>query len=148
MGRHRSDPRGLARIVIATVAVALALGLLVGGAIALVNAVTGGSDQSGPPGAQSRAATPSSPSRSESAPSSSTPLVIRAVRGSTLVTITDPGSNDVVFRGTLMSGEGRRYDQAPLSVVAGDGGVVEVTIYGKVENRPAGQRATWYVARR
>ncbi|POM25906.1 hypothetical protein BTM25_02900 [Actinomadura rubteroloni] len=147
MGRHRSDPRGLARIVIATVAVALALGLLVVGAIALVNALTGGSEQGGPPGAQPRTSAPP-PSRSASAPSSATPLVIRAVRGSTLVTITDPGSNDVVFRGTLMSGEGRRYDQAPLSVVAGDGGAVEVTIYGKVENRPAGQRATWYVSRR
>ncbi|WP_019631872.1 hypothetical protein [Actinomadura atramentaria] len=148
MGRHRSDPRGLARILIAAVAVALGLGLLAVGAIALVNALTSSSDQQSPPGAGS-----ASPSAARSSPpaqaAGDTPLVIRAVGGSTLVTITDPGNNnDVVFRGTLAAGEGRKYDQAPLSVVAADGGAVQVTIYGKVEERPAGQRATWYVARK
>ncbi|WP_018654475.1 hypothetical protein [Actinomadura flavalba] len=123
---------------------ALALALLVVGGLALVNALTS-SDTQGPPGAQSP--TPTSTGGSSERPTSTaaTPLVIQAVGGSTLVTITVPGSNDVVFRGTLYAGEGRQYDQAPLNVVANDAGAVRVTIYGKVEERAGGQRGTWFV---
>ncbi|TYK50401.1 hypothetical protein FXF68_07650 [Actinomadura decatromicini] len=152
MGRHRSDPRGLARILIAAVAVIAALALLVVGAVALVNAVTGEPDPKGP----SAAVSPSDAgagSRSSDATASPTvvlPLVIRVIGPATavVVRIADT-SGRVLTNGTLKTGETLQYREAPLQVVATNGGSLQVVIYGKLQPRePAGERAVWFVKSR
>ena len=128
---------------------AAALALLVVGGIALVNALTSSSDKAAPT-ASSGSPAPKSPSPQGSASSSAAtgplPLVIKGQGGkATFVTITVAGSNEVLYHGLLNPGEGRQYAQAPLNVVANDGGLVQVTIYGKTQARPAGQRGEWFV---
>jgi hypothetical protein len=158
VGRHRSDPRGLARILIAAIAVVLALALLVVGGMALVNALTSSSNDPGPagtaastdPGATqpkaSASATPRSTRSAQTTSSSGLPLVIRVTGAATQVHVQDTGTGDVLQQGVLRTGEARQYEQAPLAVVASNGGSLEVTIYGKVQARkPVGARGEWFV---
>ncbi|MFB4316621.1 hypothetical protein [Actinomadura sp. 21ATH] len=140
----------------------LALALLVVGGMALVNALTGSSskdpgaaappaatepEDSGPQTGTSAAPETSRPAQSPAA--AQTPLVIRVTGAPTQVYVRGTTSGDVLHSGVLNTGEARRYDQAPLSVVAVNGGSVEVTIYGEVQARkPAGTRGEWFVPER
>jgi hypothetical protein len=130
-------------------AVVAALALLVVGGMALVNAITGEPDQTGP----STAASPSgggktTPSANEKeTPPSDVPLVI-SVTGqptSVVVRVADTGGK-VLTNTTLNTGDTLKYEQAPLQVVAGNGGSLKVVIYGEVQPRKtAGQRGQWFV---
>ncbi|MFI0354531.1 hypothetical protein [Actinomadura sp. 9N407] len=161
MGRHRSDPRGLARILIAVVAVVLALALLVVGGMALVNALTSSSNDPGPAGTAastdpggaepkaSASATPSATRSAQTTGTSGVPLVIRVTGAPTQVYVRVTGTGDVLQQGVLRTGEGRQYDQAPLAVVANNGGSLDVVIYGKTQERkPDGVRGEWFVPKR
>lgn len=135
-------------------AVVAALALLVVGGMALVNAVTGEPEKKGP----STAVSPSgggedggadSPSAAASH-SSALPLVIRVTGPATsvVVRVADTGGK-VLTNSTLKTGDTLQYEEAPLQVVAVNGGSLEVVIYGKVQPRePAGQRAQWLVRAR
>jgi hypothetical protein len=162
VGRHRSDPRGLARILIAAIAVVLALALFVVGGLALVNALTSSSSDPGstsPAGTQeqqdgadaSESASPA-PQQTRSARTASVealPLLIRVVGTPTQVFVRVSGSGEVLQTGTLNTGEVRQYEQAPLDVVAINGAAVEVTIYGKKQPpKTAGARGEWFVPER
>ncbi|MEV5570668.1 hypothetical protein AB0L06_11495 [Spirillospora sp. NPDC052269] len=120
--------------------------LLVVGGIALFNAVNTGGDAKPRPSVRATAPDGAEQSGGEKA-SASTPLVIKVVGSSaTNVLVTVAGSNHVLAQGMLNPGEGRKIDEAPLNVVAADGGAVQVTICGKVQPRKAsGQRGTWFV---
>ena len=163
MGRHRSDPRGLARIFIAAVAVLLALGLLVAGGIALVNALTSSSGGPGPVGTagssdpgevEPTASETASPrttrsARTSSSTASATPLLIRVTGAPTQVYVRVSGSGEVLTQGVLNTGEARQYEQAPLDVVAANGASLEVYIYGRKQpQKPAGERGEWFVPKR
>jgi hypothetical protein len=159
VGRHRSDPRGLARILIAAIAVVLALALLVVGGMALVNALTSSSNDPGgagsaaptsdPGGGEPRASAPTTPRSTRSAKttgSSTVPLVIRVTGAPTQVYVRVTDTGDVLQQGVLTTGEARQYDQAPLAVVANNAGSLEVVIYGEAQARkPAGARGEWFV---
>ncbi|WP_051467568.1 hypothetical protein [Actinomadura oligospora] len=120
--------------------------LLVVGGIALFNAVNTGDDTKPQQSARASASGGRQHSGGQKA-SASTPLVIKVVGSSaTNVLVTVAGSNHVLAQGQLNPGEGRRIEDAPLNVVASDGGAVQVTICGKVQPRkPSGQRGTWFV---
>ncbi len=129
-----------------------ALALLVVGGMALVNAVSGEPDQKGP----STAASPSgeggggatSPSSSEkTTPASKVPLVISVTGQPTNVVVRVADTRgEVLTNGTLQTGVTLKYDQAPLQVVAVNGGSLKVVIYGEEQpQRPAGQRGQWFV---
>lgn len=132
-----------------------ALALLVVGGMALVNAVSGEPEQKGP----STAVSPSDPGESGSgepsasvatSPTSVVPLRIRVTGPSTtvVVRVADTGGK-VLTNGTLKTGDTLQYEEAPLQVVAGNGGSLEVVIYGEVQPpKPAGQRAQWFVQAR
>ncbi|MEW2357434.1 hypothetical protein [Spirillospora sp. NPDC029432] len=140
----------------------LALALLVVGGMALVNALTGSSSKdpgsAAPPAASesgdsgASAGTPAAPRTSRPAQSpaaAQTPLVIRVTGAPTQVYVRGTTSGDVFHSGVLGTGEARKYDQVPLSVVAVNGGSVEVTIYGEVQERkPSGTRGEWFVPER
>lgn len=119
--------------------------LLVVGGIALFNAVNSGDDAK--PHQSARTSSSAGTGHSSGAPSgASTPLVIKVVGPATNVLVTVAGSNTVLAQGVLNPGEGRKINQAPLNVVAGDGGAVQVTICGKTQPRkPSGERGTWFV---
>jgi hypothetical protein len=162
VGRHRSDPRGLARILIAAIAVVLALALLVVGGLALVNALTSSSSDPGQEGGTAGTVEPGASAASESASpapqqtrsartaaATPTPLVLRVVGAPTQVFVRVSGSGEVLQQGTLNTGEARQYEQAPLDVVAINGAAVEVTIYGeKQPAKAAGTRGEWFVPER
>jgi hypothetical protein len=149
VGRHRSDPRGLARILIAAIAVVLALALLVVGGMALVNALTSSSNDPGGAGSAAPTSDPGGGEPRASAPttgSSTVPLVIRVTGAPTQVYVRVTDTGDVLQQGVLTTGEARQYDQAPLAVVANNAGSLEVVIYGEAQARkPAGARGEWFV---
>ncbi|TDD71205.1 hypothetical protein E1298_35955 [Actinomadura rubrisoli] len=67
----------------------------------------------------------------------------------TTVTVRVSNTGDVLTKATLATGEWRKYDETPLSVVASDGGSLQVVIYGKQQPpKPAGQRGQWFVSAR
>jgi hypothetical protein len=141
--------------------VVLALALLVVGGIALVNALTssGASEpnavqtEEGPAGSAGESAAPSpqqsSPAQSASRSNTRLPLLVRVTGAPTQVIVRVAGGGEVLQQGVLNTGEFRQYQQAPLTVVATNGGAVEVTIYGdRQDPEPAGKRAEWFVPER
>ncbi|TDB94977.1 hypothetical protein [Actinomadura sp. 7K534] len=142
-------------------AVMAALALLVVGAMALVDAISGEPEQKGPV----TSGTPSgedggggggggdpSPSRNATAsvPQSAVPLVIRVTgQPTTVVVRVADAQGKVLTNGQLGTGDILQYDEAPLQVVAFNGGSLQVTIYGKEQPRkPNGQRGQWFVGER
>ncbi|MFA1548884.1 RodZ domain-containing protein [Actinomadura chokoriensis] len=127
-----------------------ALALLVVGGVALVNAVSGEPDQKGP-------STPASPSsdkakttptgKSKTTPAAEVPLVISVTgQPTTVIVRVADAQGEVLTNGTLQTGDTLKFDQAPLQVVAANGGSLKVVIYGKVQpQKPAGQRGQWFV---
>ncbi|MDL4773699.1 MULTISPECIES: hypothetical protein [Thermomonosporaceae] len=135
----------------------LALALLVVGGMALVNALTSEPDQPpGPAGAApsdsadtaNRSSSPSA-RRSAAPAASATPLLIKVIGPATSVFVRSSDTNEVVLPQTVLAvGETRRFDHAPLDMVAGNGSSLQVTIYGKLQTpKPAG-RSTWTVRER
>lgn len=127
-----------------------ALALLVVGGIALVNAISGETEQKGPVTSASASATAdASPNQSQApqSPADAVPLVIRVTGQPTNVVVrVADAQGKVLTNGTLGTGDTLQYDEAPLQVVAGNGGALQVTIYGEVQPRkPNGQRAQWFV---
>ncbi|MFF5263573.1 hypothetical protein ACFY4C_31995 [Actinomadura viridis] len=132
--------------------------------MALVNALTSssGSKDPGPAGGAAGTgdlggveSTPSAPSAPRSsqpprtAAASATPLRIRVTGAPTTVYVRVSNGGEVLQQGVLSTGEERMYEQAPLSVVAANGGSLEVVIYGRTQQRkPAGTRAEWFVPER
>jgi hypothetical protein len=135
-------------------AVVAALALLIGGGVALVNAVTGEPENTGPSSAGAPPVDDSgggdpSPNVTTSDTAVS-PLVIRVTGPATsvVVRVAETGGK-VLTQGTLDTGETRQYDETPLQVVATNGGALQVVIYGKVQPRkPDGRRGDWFVKTR
>jgi hypothetical protein len=142
VGRHRSDPLGLARIAIAVLAVVLALGLLIVGGIALWGALT--SDTAKPSSSPSAnannnppASKPQTTSQAQPNPlASTTALIIKCLAAQCKVYVGGPGPTDVQFNGELSQGTTRFFDEPHLSLVVDDASTVQITINGKVQ--PAG----------
>ncbi|MFB4304649.1 RodZ domain-containing protein [Actinomadura sp. GTD37] len=62
-----------------------------------------------------------------------------------VVRVADSGGK-VLTNGQLNTGDSLKYDQAPLSVVAANGGSLKVVIYGELQpQKPAGRRGEWLV---
>jgi hypothetical protein len=149
VGRHRPDPRGHARIIVAIAAVALALALLVIGGFALLGALTSGpadtvSSSSTPTAVASRRTT--EPTSGANTGTGAPTLQIRVVGAPTKVYVAVPGSAPSIIRqnGVLNTGEVRRYDDAALDVVVSNGAAVQVTINGVPQTQGAsGQTQRW-----
>jgi hypothetical protein len=143
--------------------VLLALGLLVAGGIALVNALTSSSSDPGPAGtagssdpgqvepteSETASSQATRSARTSSSTASVTPLLIRVTGAPTQVFVRVSGSGEVLWQGVLNTGEARQYEQAPLDVVANNGASVEVVIYGRKQpQKAAGERGEWFVPER
>ncbi|MFS2292216.1 MAG: hypothetical protein FWJ90_05875 [Actinomadura sp.] len=139
-------------------AVVAALALLVVGVMALVDAISGEPDQRGPvtsgtpsgdggDGGDGGEATRTSGAAS---PTSTVPLVIRVTGQPTMVVVrVADARGKVLTNGQLDTGDILQYDEAPLQVVAANGGSLQVTIYGEEQPRkPNGQRGQWFVRER
>ena len=132
-----------------------ALALLVVGAMALVNAISGESDQKGPvtsaspsgDGGPGDGGESASPTAEPASPADSVPLVIRVTgQPTTVVVRVADAQGKVLTNGQLNTGDTLQYDEAPLQVVASNGGSLQVTIYGELQARkPNGQRGQWFV---
>jgi hypothetical protein len=125
VGRHRSDPIGLARLALAVLAVAaLALLLFIGGRALIDSLDTGDAAAQSP-----------SPSTSSSAPVPT--LRIECLADTCpLVTVRVPGG-DVLQHRDMAKGEEVNYFEEELDVVISDAGTVRVTENG--EPRPQGE---------
>lgn len=125
---------------------ALALALLVVGGAALFNALTSKSSGPGPSPATTGATSGSRKTRPQADPTAP-PLQITVTGPPTGVFVKVPGTTGaVLYKGTLSTGETRRYDQAPLDVVVDDSTAVQVRIYGELQKDPDGQgRGEWFV---
>ncbi|MGP4026216.1 RodZ domain-containing protein [Actinomadura sp. 3N407] len=129
-------------------AVMAALALLVVGGMALVNAVSGDPEQKGPVSAEPSSAEASpSPTQATRSQAAAVPLVLRVTGQPTNVVVrVADAQGKVLTNGTLDTGDTLQYDEAPLQVVATNGGSLQVTIYGEVQPRkPNGQRGQWFV---
>lgn len=128
-----------------------ALTLLVVGALALVNAISGEPDTPDPSPAASSSGGGvgrDTASRSPDEPASATlPLVIRVTGPATAVVVKVADTGEILTQGKLSTGESRKYEETPLNVFAANGGALQVVIYGKQQPaKPAGQRGQWFVA--
>lgn len=134
-----------------------ALALLAVGIVALANALTGEPEPKGP----SAAATSPEPGGGEdgggsvtpsvaTSPATVLPLVIRVTGPATTVVVRVANTGGrVLTNDTLKTGEILQYQDAPLQVVAGNGGSLQVVIYGRVQPRkPVGERGQWFVRAR
>jgi len=146
VGRHRNDPLGHGRYVIAVGAVVLLIVLIVVAVFALRNALA--TRPSAPSGAKSQAATVGSttaggsPTAARSG-ASTTPedaaaaptlqLSVTGAKAHVLVRI--PGG-DILLDDTLTQGRHAAFNQSALDVVIDDGGAVKVVVNGK--QRPMG----------
>ncbi|MEU8302310.1 hypothetical protein AB0C84_02025 [Actinomadura sp. NPDC048955] len=134
-------------------AVMAALALLIVGGMALVNAIMSEPDKKGPSGASpSGDAGRTTPSSNETttSPTAPLPLVIRVTGQPTtvVVRVADAGGK-VLANSTLNTGDTLQFKEAPLQVVAQNGGSLQVAIYGRLQPRqPNGQRAQWLVKAR
>ncbi|GGU03905.1 hypothetical protein GCM10010208_30150 [Actinomadura livida] len=136
-----------------------ALALLVVGAMALVDAISGEPEQKGPVNSGTPSGEESgggggggdpSPTNNATSPQSAVPLVIRVIgQPTTVVVRVADAQGKVLTNGQLSSGDILQYDEAPLQVVATNGGSLQVTIYGEEQPRkPNGQRGQWFVGER
>lgn len=139
MARHRTDPRGGARIAIATAAVVAALALLTVGAYALFGALDTQPNHGATGGASAAASSSHSP---PSAPA----LAITVTGEACNVFVSIPGNSDILINRTLQHGESFVVDQPHLDVVISDGGAVDILVNGvrRPPGRP-GQQLTFTV---
>jgi hypothetical protein len=149
VGRHRNDPLGHGRYVIAVGAIVLLLVLIGVAVFALRSALAtkpSSPNSAGTPTSQTRAATggasgsgtrskppPASPT---TAPQAAPTLQLDVTGGSSRVFVRIPGG-DVLLDDTLGHGRHAEFDQSALDVVIYDGGAVQVTVNGK--QRPLGK---------
>jgi hypothetical protein len=154
VGRHRPDPRGHARILIAVLAVVLALVLLIVGGVALFGALNSdaaptGTTQATPTASNSVAVSRSKVSSSGQGRTAGArhALVLTVTGPPTKVYVTVSGNQSQVLEDSVLNtGDVRQYDETPLDVVVSDGGAVEVSIYGRPQPRlKSGQRGEWHV---
>jgi hypothetical protein len=128
MARHRTDPRGGARIAIAAAAVLMMLALLGVGVYTLSSAL----DTRPTPGTTGAAPADAS------SPSQSPPpvLAIRVTGQQCQVFVSAPGNSDVLINRVLQHGESFVADQPRLDVVVSDAGAVDIRVNGV--RRPPG----------
>ncbi|MEU6407744.1 hypothetical protein [Microbispora sp. NPDC046933] len=141
MGRHRSDPLGIARLALVGLAVVLLLAVIVVGARALLS--TFGSEEP----AVGASSTPSArPSAAPSTPRVPTVRVLcQADRCPVFVRV--PGG-DVLIDRELARGEQASYFQPELDVVLDDASTVEVFENGTARSPgPPGERQAFSVKR-
>lgn len=146
---------GLARIAIAVLAVALALGLVIVGGVSLYGALTKDASNS----ATSTPATSPSDSASSTLTSKSTGLPPSAQSGNTIevqclatqcpLYVAGPGATDVVFNGDLLLNERKRFTGVRLVMQVDDASTVSVTINGRrMQRGHHGQQRTYRVPAR
>ncbi|MEV0828740.1 hypothetical protein [Nonomuraea rubra] len=125
MGRHRSDPMGLARLALAVLAVGAVVTLLVIGGRALLDLLDA------PPPDREPATAPATGTTTGPASSAQVPTVrIECVAETCpLVTVRVPGG-DVLQHREMSRGEEVRYFEPELDVVLSDAGTVRVTENG------------------
>ncbi|GGO12381.1 hypothetical protein GCM10010116_24840 [Microbispora rosea subsp. aerata] len=145
MGRHRSDPLGIARLALIGLAVVLLLAVVVIGAKALLSTFESGEPASGASSA------PSSQPSAEPSGKPSTPrvptvrVVCEADRCPVFVRV--PGG-DVLIDRDLARGEQASYFQPELDVVLDDASTVQVFENGTARPPgPAGERQAFSVKR-
>ncbi|MFD0902458.1 DUF4115 domain-containing protein [Actinomadura sediminis] len=126
---------------------AAVLALLVVGGMALVNAVSGDPDSKGPSATASSDGGGGSPSASAGSSSQAPALLIRVVGAPTKVVVRIP-DGEILFTGTMSTGETYRYEETPLSVVADNGASLEVAIHGEPQDPAQAQRTEWSVPER
>jgi hypothetical protein len=144
VGRHRPDPRGHARILIAVAAVVLALALLIVGGIALFGALTNQSAAPGPsPTVVSKV--PQSGGAATTEPAGAHALLVRVTGQSASVYVSTPGNTQTLFKGTLNRGEVRYFDLPEMVVVVDPAENVEVQLHGKTVSKGKTGKQSWTV---
>ncbi|MEO3809350.1 RodZ domain-containing protein [Sphaerisporangium sp. B11E5] len=144
MGRHRTDPMGLARLLLAGVAVLVVVALIVLGVLALIGSLS--SDPPAPKDAVSSAPSASVPSAPPATGTAPTLFVeCRADRCPLFVRVS---GGDVVEDRDLSRGQQAIYDQPRLDVVLGDAAGVYVEVNGE-PRKPGkpGERQTFTAER-
>ncbi|MEU6713685.1 hypothetical protein ABZ897_19585 [Nonomuraea sp. NPDC046802] len=143
MGRHRSDPMGLARLALAVLAAGAVVTLLVMGGRALL-----GSFGTQPPErAAADTATAAATASTEESAAAQVPTVrIECVAETCpIVTVRVPGGDVLQYR-EMSRGEEVSYFEPELDVVLSDAGTVRVTENGKArEPGKAGEREAFTV---
>lgn len=150
-GRHRADPKGLARYVVAIGGIVLVLALVAAGGYALYSALT--TEPGASPGSTSRSDSPA-PSEAKGAldrarlvPAAPPTLALQIVGTRCYVSVRVP-DGQILLNRTLRKGETARFDQERLEVTLGDSAAVRVTVNGAPRRvKDEGQVETFIVSR-
>jgi len=133
VGRHRSDPRGLARYLLLGVVAVVALTLVVVGVLALRGTLSSKKP--------TRVPTPTS-TRNAAQQTPSTPvLMIKIVREPCMVFVKNARNNTVLQpdNSPVPQGATLQFSQVPLLVEISDPACVDVFVHGKPQPRSAQQ---------
>ncbi|MFB4283799.1 MULTISPECIES: hypothetical protein [unclassified Nonomuraea] len=134
MGRHRSDPMGIARLALAVLAAGAVVTLLVIGGRALIGSLGAAAPEREPasaPATDSSAGPSAGPSTASDATGKVPTVRIECLAETCpLVTVRVPGGDVLQYR-EMSKGEEVSYFEPELDVVLSDAGTVRVTENGK-----------------
>jgi hypothetical protein len=133
VGRHRSDPLGIARLALAGLAVVVLLALIGVGAKALISSLS--SNDTPVPGAPPAS---SAPPASQQPSAEKVPTVQVVCQADVCPVFVRVPGGDVLIDRDMARGEQASYFNPELDVVLGDAGTVQVFENGTA--RPAGQQ--------
>lgn len=145
-GRHRQDPRGHSRYLIAGLGIVIVLALLGTGGYALYSVLTAGPDQGGGSEAAASTTSPTAPAQGASATRQAVPspgptgsasapptLTLQVTDSPCFVSISLPRGKTLLNE-TLRQGDTVRFDQPELEVTVGDSKAVRVTVNGRLRD--------------
>jgi hypothetical protein len=142
---------GLARIAIATLAVAVALGLVIIGGVALWGALTNKESARSPadsPAPSDPVGSSQTPGKQSGAPPDNqiNNVQIQCLAAQCPVFVSGPTADVIQYNGTLRHGQRRDFSETRLTVAVDDGSTVVVSINGRMQPRGRrGQRKTYEV---
>lgn len=143
MGRHRSDPLGVARLLLIGLAILALIALIVIGAIALAGSLSPA--EGGVPVRSPQSAAAPSPQGSAPVPTVSIECLADPCPR---VFVKDAATGDVLLDRELSQGERARYFQDRLDLVLDDGGTLRVLVNGELRKAgPAGEQQEFSVTR-
>ncbi|WP_433179284.1 hypothetical protein [Actinoallomurus sp. CA-150999] len=135
---------GLARIAIAVLAVTLALGLVIVGGVSLYGALTKDASKtasSSPDPSTSGQATQTASSKhasSEPKVQSGNEIDVQCLVAQCPIFVAGPGATDVIWQGSLIKGEVRKFSETRVIMQVDDASTVSVTVNG--QRQPRGHR--------
>lgn len=147
MGRHSSDPLGIARLVLVGLGVLVLVALIALGVFSLIGSLSSGAEQAPSP-APAAVAPPSGDTPASAASAQVPTVLLECVRRNCPTVFVKITGGDVLLDRDLAQGERFQSFDPKVDVVLADSASVRVQVNGTARSPgPAGERAEFTVSR-